>query len=504
MAWKDLPAKPNILLIITDQMRWPQHWPEGWARRHLPSLDRLMRNGMTFTQAFCAACECSPSRGALVTSTYPQTNGVTTTPPGVNLPADLPNLATVLAGAGYQAAWRGKWHLFDPTTAEGDLAAYGFAGWDPPDAGITLDTTLLGGGTPGTPSTNGNDPRYVSGVDGAVDFLDGPLPDQPFFLVVSLVNPHDVHVYNQKPADVGYPFPPPVTDIPLPGNAGDPLTTKPAVQRLFREGFDHQAGHRFHPHEGVTPEGYANFYAYLNTLVDEQVAAVLRALDANGLTDGTLVVRIGDHGEMGMAHGLREKMYNAYEEAIHVPLIFSNPLAFPEPVQTDALASLVDLLPTLAAIAGATVPAGPVGVDLTPVLSGETPSVQDAVLYAYDDTFGLSDAQYATHIRAIRTAGYLYAVYFSESNPDVPPEFEMYDLAADPGECVNLLNPLQPDVLELWMRLHGELIDLCVAKNALPAEPAVPRAVDASLLNPRPRSFPLPDSIFTEPISMLK
>ena len=71
-----------------------------------------------------------------------------------------------------------------------------------------------------------------------------------------------------------------------------------------------------------------NFYAHLQTLADGHVGEILDALDECGLTESTLIVRLADHGEMGMCHGLREKMYTAYEEAIHVPLIFSNPLLF--------------------------------------------------------------------------------------------------------------------------------------------------------------------------------
>ena len=67
-----------------------------------------------------------------------------------------------------------------------------------------------------------------------------------------------------------------------------------------------------------------------------------------------MIFRCADHGEMGLSHGgLRQKAFNAYEETIHVPLVVSNPVLFPRPAETDALASLVDLLPTIATIAGA-------------------------------------------------------------------------------------------------------------------------------------------------------
>jgi choline-sulfatase len=483
MAWKDLPAKPNLLVVITDQQRYPQHWPAGWGKKHLPATERLLEHGMSFDNAFTAACECSPSRAVFVTSTFDNTNLIFTTPPDPNdLPTSLPNLATILASAGYEVAWKGKWHLF-AGSGQTSLASYGFGGWDPPDAGITLDTTLLGGGTPGTPNSNGNDPRFVSGPNGAVEFLQGrTAASPPFCLVVSLVNPHDVHVYTQDWASVGFPATIPDMGVGLPGNSTDPLTDKPTAQLLFRQSFDASSLFRFNP-PTVTPAGYVNFYAYLETLVDQQIAALLAALDATHLTEKTIVVRMGDHGEMGMSHGLREKMYVAYDEVIHVPFIVSNPVAFPGPEKTDAFASLLDLVPTLAAVAGATPPAGLKGKDLTPILKGTKSSVQDAVLFCYDDEFTVSDTRAPTHIRAVRTAGWLYAVYFSES-ATLPFEFELYDLANDPGELTNRLSQAhyEPGLLDRWKKLNDRLLALVTENGAQPKAVTLP---PTSELGPR-------------------
>src|SRR6185295_11251099 len=165
MAWSDLPAKPNILVVITDQQRSPQHWPPEMEGR-LASMERLQRTGLSFERAYSAACECSPSRSALVTSTYPKENGVTQTGPPISLPlpAQLPNFGSVLSAAGYQVIWKGKWHLTCPVvyTAVGSLSPWGFEGWEPPDAGTTLDNQYLGAGTPGNKLVNGNDERFVA------------------------------------------------------------------------------------------------------------------------------------------------------------------------------------------------------------------------------------------------------------------------------------------------------------------------------------------------------
>ena len=122
-------------------------------------------------------------------------------------------------------------------------------------------------------------------------------------------------------------------------------------------------------------ERYAAFYAHLHRVVDEKIGRLLRALgdaaDPGSLRSRTVIARTSDHGEMALSHGaLRQKMFNAYEESIRVPLVISNPQMFPEPQESDALASLVDIVPTLLGLSGS--PAGSEqldGHDLGPVLA---------------------------------------------------------------------------------------------------------------------------------------
>jgi arylsulfatase A-like enzyme len=284
-----------------------------------------------------------------------------------------------------------------------------------------------------------------------------------------------VHVYTENWAAAGYPATIPDMKVGFPPcNYGDTLEEKPRAQLAFRNKFDASAQFAITP--PATPEGYVNFYAYLQTVVDAEIGKVLDTLSAAGLTDRTLVVRMADHGEMGMSHGLREKMYVAYDEAIHVPLVFSNPLAFPQGTTTGAFASLLDLVPTLAAVAGLPPQGGLYGTDLTPVLSGAQPSVQDAVLYAYDDYFNVVDTVVPTHIRALRTAAWMYSVYFSERNPDLAPEFELYDMTCDAGQMTNLLGTehYDPAILPTWVDLNTRLLELVQQKRAEPTNATLP------------------------------
>ena len=95
-----------------------------------------------------------------------------------------------------------------------------------------------------------------------------------------------------------------------------------------------------------------NFYAYLHTVVDKHIMTVLDTLQETGLMDSTIVLRLADHGEGDLSHGMREKAYTVYEEMIHIPLIVHNPKLYPEPLETNAFYDHFDLLPTILDLAG--------------------------------------------------------------------------------------------------------------------------------------------------------
>ena len=510
-------GRPNILLLWTDQERRFQHWPTGWVAEHLPSQERLARHGLVFENAFIAAAQCTPSRATFMTSTYPTVTGVTNTlaAPLFPLQSHQMNMARMMAEAGYRVGYKGKWHLSLPvqvgppgafsTNDSGwsvaDIAeharAYGVPEWNPPDAGTTeFSLPTLGGGWAD------NDGRITRGPSGAprqtrgwgesaVDFLDAYARSdrqQPFCLFVSLVNPHDVSIFPRFYEEAGYArseFE--GLGIALPDNVRDSLEGKPRIQRLFRDYFAR-------PDQGGAIDGkreqlaYVNFYAHLHRVVDQHIVGLLDTLDEHGLTDDTIVVRFSDHGEQGLSHGLRQKMFTAYEETIRVPLVVSNPRLFPQPARTSSFASLLDLLPTVAGLAGVEASAlrrhGVRGLDLAPIFADPQASVRDAVLFAYDDWFG-EDFQrrihgVPNHIRCIRQGTWAYSVYFTLDGAAF--DHELYDLAEDPGQMVNLLAsaPSAP-VAAQARRLHERLTKMLDDAQALPGgfdwSRAVPRAL---------------------------
>ena len=361
-------AGMNVILFLSDQERAVQHFPEGWEAENLPGSMRLREHGLSFERAFCNSCMCSPSRATLFTGLFPAQHGVTDTLSFGNrfsaservLPRDLPNMATVFSAAGYEVAYKGKWHLSKPLAAPDDptawtpedLEVYGFGRWNPPDAGENRDVSQFGGGDAD------NDGRIMTGdgpvengQEGALAYLrDVAARQQPFLLVVSLVNPHDVLAYPQTWQDGGYD-----TTSWLDGEIcvfRRPWTRTCPASRAPRGQFAQRLSFGLGPlRDDAARQNYANFYANLIKATDAWLVEMLDTLDELGLRDDTLIVRTSDHGEMAMAHGgLRQKSFNAYEESLRVPLIYSNPRLFPEPRESNALVSHVDLLPTLTSL----------------------------------------------------------------------------------------------------------------------------------------------------------
>jgi arylsulfatase A-like enzyme len=241
----------------------------------------------------------------------------------------------------------------------------------------------------------------------------------------------------------------PLNLIELPPNITDPQGDKPMAQSHSTEFWNDQLGVISDQLE------YVRFYAYLHMVSDKHIGTVLNALESRpALHNNTLVFRFSDHGEMGLSHNMRQKAYNAYEETIHVPLVVSNPILFPEPAQTSALASLIDLMPTLATIAG--IPDREKytfrGTDLTPIIldainDPTTPSkpVQDSVLFTTDENLGsLQEDNYGNpiyvtqpyRIRCLRDEQWKIVMYFDHTDINNK-QFELYDLVNDPLEQYN-------------------------------------------------------------------
>jgi arylsulfatase A-like enzyme len=231
-------GKPNILVILVDEMRFPKIFPAGistpdeFIKTFMPNTYRLWDKGVKFSRHHSAANDCSPSRGVLMTGLYSQQTWFTKTllngpdskiseSPALN--PMFPTYGKLLREAGYQTPYVGKWHCSVPHADPSDpsagvLEAYGFDGkTDPDPVGWNLQ------GTYGGPGDFYNDADIAAQ---AVDWLrTNKNLKQPWCLTVSFVNPHDKEFFPSGTEFETYAelFANPATNPPLASNGGNPL-----------------------------------------------------------------------------------------------------------------------------------------------------------------------------------------------------------------------------------------------------------------------------------------
>lgn len=418
--------RPNILLILTDEERERVWFPD---RVRFPNRERLAASGMRFTNHHVHTFPCTPSRATILTGRHAAATGMFD---NVNfnwqpaLSPEIPTLGHRLSQAGYRCAYLGKWHLGGSSRRDG-LSRYGFADWNGPD---THGTPYLG--------------HFIDGriAGQAARWITRQADDgQPWLLVCSFVNPHDIMLYPRfrKPRvrDHGAQLPP---------NFADSLLTKPVTQRHWRTTCDVTAGRVRDEHSWRM---LINAYIDLQLEVDGHLGTVLDALKSVGAVSKTLVISTSDHGDLAGAHGLRQKGANLYRENVQVPLTMSWPGTIGESCSTRRLSAAIDLLPTLLTVAR--VPAADSGRnwlpgrDLTPLWSNPERAVRDSVLITSDAFSSIGPAgPHRGFLRGIVTERHKYGRYFlpgEQAQGRVAADLELYDRETDPAELRNLAHP---------------------------------------------------------------
>jgi N-acetylglucosamine-6-sulfatase len=416
-------ARPNLVVIVADDMAYGLF---GAGRRfpflQLPHLERLAAQGVQFDRAFVTTSLCSPSRASILSGLYAHTHGVTVNET-VDLPPDVPTFPQLLRGAGYRTALVGKWHMD--------------AGNDSPRPGFDHWVSFRGQGVYDDPVLNVNG-RSVTRTGYTTDLLTEYAVDwlsrtasEPFLLVLAHkaahapFTPADRHAAQLAEASFAEP-----------ASFRDTFADKPAWQRRYARCGGTAAAYASCPDPlpaSLAPWGWSgrdrSRLDYMRTLMalDDSVGAVLAAIEARGLGPSTYVVFISDNGFFLGEHRLGDKRL-AYEEALRVPLVVSGGGLAARRV--GAMALNLDVAPTLLELAGAAVPPAMQGRSLVGVLRGSSGGVRDSFLYEYahDRHIPVVPA-----ILALRTQSQKFVTY-----PGRPGEYEMYDLASDPGEMANV------------------------------------------------------------------
>jgi N-acetylglucosamine-6-sulfatase len=439
--------RPNIVVVLVDDMRWDEMRVAGHPFLETPNMDRLAREGARFTNAFATTPLCSPSRAGFLTGQYPHTNGIidNTARPS----HDLPVFPKALQRAGYRTGFFGKWHM-----GNDDSPRPGFDHW----------VAMPGQGEAIDPSLNVDGERvhakgYTTDLltDYVERFMDGP-SDRPFlvYLAHKAIHPNVIQQDDGSLKPIpGQPGGFVAADrhrgryvgrrMPRRPNAFKPPVDKPAllrqIDRLPPLG----------PNTATTDEEIRGRIEML-LAVDDSLGRIVAALERKGALDNTMIVFTSDHGYFYGEHGLNEERRLAYEETIRIPLVVRYPAlvkAGAVPAQTTLN---IDLAPTLLEVAGLVPDAGMQGRSLVPVLKQEAREWRSSFLIEYFTDTVFPRIRNMGYV-AVRSGHHKYIHYRELQGMD-----ELYDLESDPYEEANLIG--RADARDALQRMQGELRQL--------------------------------------------
>jgi arylsulfatase A-like enzyme len=414
-AAEPAPRPPNVLLIVSDDQGHADLGCFGGKRIKTPNLDRLAQGGVRATNFYVTWPACTPSRGSLLTGRYPQRNGLYDmvrndmvnyghkyTPEEYAVSPEMTRgldvrektLGDVLRAAGYRTGMVGKWDMgqakrFLPLQRGFDV----FFGHG--NNGIDYYTHERYG----IPSLfRGNDRVREAGYATdlfrreALRFLDGA-KDKPFFLYLAFNPPHSASTFEKE---------------------------KLQVPEKYLKAY---------PNED--PAANRTKYMAMVTCMDEAIGAVLDRLDALGLDRDTLVLFFVDNGgtRVGDNGPLRGHKAQMFEGGLRVPFLARWPGKIPAGRVTDEFLSSLEVLPTVAAAAGAKLPEGVTldGFDMLPVLQGREKSKRTEMFWQRRGD------------KAARVGPYKWVESAAGSG--------LFDLSRDPGEATDL-SRAHPDVLD--------------------------------------------------------
>ncbi|MFI3169984.1 MAG: sulfatase-like hydrolase/transferase [Faecalibacterium sp.] len=453
--------KPNVLLIICDQLRKDCLGCYGNEFARTPNIDTLAMQSIVCDKNYVANPICTPNRMTLFSGMYPRNHGLWTN--GLFVPDDKLNLMYHLKENGYQTANLGKIH-FEPNNCDAFVGSKESKDWweNSPEAknftgpfrgfdyiqlanahhgysGNMKEWFFANGGTEemfqpllhpddhqsGTESV----PAHLSSTafvgEKTVEYLEEIRnPRKPFFAVASFPDPHHPFIAPQECYDSwdGASYKAPV------GDKGD-LSTRPARYRHQLAGAWARGGLRAEKHpdgisESLAHERYQNTYAMIEQ-IDLQVGKILESLQKEGLDENTIVLFTSDHGELLGDFGLWLKGPFFFEGLISTPLIARIPNATPK--RCDALISAVDFAPTICDLLQLDIPFYIDGISQKEVLLGSAQALRERCMIEYRNGYGKKDVNY----KVLLDQNYKYI-------RDQYGEEELVDLKNDPEERHNL------------------------------------------------------------------
>lgn len=511
--------RPNFLFINTDQEFGISSYPKGLIER-LPAHQWLLERGVSFSKYHVQTTPCSPSRSTIYTGQHTQHTGIfinSDNDPKPQLPTDMATIGTMLRDAGYYTTYKGKWHLSSinakrgwdmaptmkyPSTSD-YLEPYGFSDFNffGEPIGLTWD------GYANDQLVSGDAARLLLNKDLAMRS-----GDKPWFLVVNLINPHDIMFFDATGKQSQTRISPNALG-PVMTEPGDPLYSEDLGFDLPESFYKDDLSTKPEAHRAISRQNelfygalptldeaswkrFQNYYCNCLRDVDRNVAKLLWALEKSGELDNTIIVYTSDHGERAGAHGMRQKGGTIYKEETNIPMIIAHPDGARGKI-ADRLMSAIDIGPTLMGMAGIDTQTWQArypdlkGVDVSAVVAdpmATTARDQRGHLFNYAvrhywEMVPAKDGQPA-HFdltkrrlhRGVHDGRWKFARYFAPAQHHIPRDWktlnrlndlELYDTHSDPHEINNLASNLSKHrkTIERLNAMTNKLIEREVGRD---------------------------------------
>ena len=426
--------KPNVIVFLTDQQRWDTMGLHGNPLDLTPNLDYHALRHTHLANCFTPQPVCGPARGALQTGVMPSASGCMNN--GDRLPENLPCLGSLFRDAGYRTGYIGKWHLAGGDQPKGPVAPDRRGGYDEwlgadvlEAVSTPYDCTVFDG-----EGREHHLPGYRSDAlaDAGIRFLQTN-KDRPFFLFISLLEPHQ-----QNSQD----------DYPPPQGTREHYVGRwmpPDLEALGGSSARHLAG-----------------YWGMVKRIDEAYGRIHDALLSLGLDQNTITLFTSDHGCHFRTRNSEYKR-TCHESSIRVPGVLTGPM-FAGGGHRGELVSLIDFAPTLLDAADIPVPPTMQGRSILTRLDDRSAPWREEVLSQFNEDDGGSHPRVQRVGRTLRTQRWKYAVSANVTDTTLRhyPEYvesHLYDLEHDPYELENLIDlPQARETCEtLRERLHSAM-----------------------------------------------
>lgn len=457
----------NFLLIFTDQQQQKLMGCYGHPVVRTSRIDAFAQEGAVFENAVCAQPVCTASRASLLTGTFGHTHGCVRN--NQVLTPDIPTYGEIFGPHGYRCGYVGKWHCGNENVPQRGFEGFfrsmegKYVSRSMREMGMcsTYDRFLRDRGVKpesGGPTFNPREtcdlPEELSKpaflVAQADEFFRSQNSDKPFFLTVSIVEPHPPYF---GPNDDMYDL----DQVKLPDNynvSEEEMAGWSRRTERFRS-FYYDCGHNIITSDPEDVRTNLRRYYGLITQVDTCVGKILDLLEAYGFAENTVVVFTSDHGDMFGSHQIVDKGM-MFEESVKVPFILRDPQRRAESRQSEVV-NLVDILPTFLDIAGLPIPQHLQGRSLVPILDGAKSGIRDFTISEWN---GFLQAMHARnpifedvlhqHIRCIITENWKLVLSPGDTA-------ELYDLVADPLERRSVLRDsgYRPIIDDLYDKLRA-------------------------------------------------